>query len=125
MLQHKSPLNNNDFLLQNQIKETTTILSLSYPYNITILILDDTKINISKSNDSNYVSLFNSFANEGEIFQFNFESIINFEFLDNADIRVKLNEYPIDNLLLNDGLSIRGSYEIAKSQLYLGFYKKN
>tara|TARA_B100000959_G_C14723108_1_gene517792 strand:+ start:440 stop:583 length:144 start_codon:yes stop_codon:yes gene_type:complete len=45
------------------------------------------------------------------------------EFWDNSHIKVKLNEIPLDTFLSDDGLSIRGSYEAVKSQLYLGFYK--
>ena len=34
-----------------------------------------------------------------------------------------INDIPLDTFLSNDGLSIRGSYEAEKSQLYLGFYQ--
>ena len=43
---------------------------------------------------------------------------------DNEHIRMKLNEIPMDNFLSDDGLSVRGSYEADKSQLYLGFYRQ-
>ena len=39
-------------------------------------------------------------------------------------IEINLNEIPLDTYLsTNDGLSVRGSYEANKSQLYLGFYQ--
>ena len=65
----------------------------------------------------------NAVASSGEIFQFDFQSTINFEFWNSAHVRVKLNEVRLDDFLSNDGLSVRGSYEADKSQLYLGFYQ--
>ena len=122
-LPNKLPLNANDFLLQNRIRATTNIVKLFEPYNITILTLRDTKLNISKSNDTTFTELINTVAPAGEIFQFDFESTINFEFWNNAHIKVKLNEIPLDTFFSDDRLSIRGSYEADKSQLYLGFYQ--
>ena len=78
---------------------------------------------MSKSSDGNITPLINQTASAGEIFEFDFESTINFEFWNNVHIKVKLNDSPLDNFLLDDGLSIRGSYEAEKSQLYLGFYQ--
>ena len=123
ILPNKLPLNTNDFLLENRERETTNILKLFEPYIITILTLEETKLNISRSHEDKLTELINKVTPAGEIFQFDFESIINFEFWNNTHIRVKLNEMPLDNFLSDDGLSIRGSYEVDKSQLYLGFYR--
>ena len=113
----------NDFLSENKERETTNIIKLFEPYSITILTLEETKLNISKSNKDELTELINTVTPEGKLFQFDFESTINFEFWNNAHIRVKLNEIPLDSFLSNDGLSVRGSYEADKSQLYLGFYQ--
>ena len=78
---------------------------------------------VSKYNNNKLTELINQVVSTGEEFQFDFESTINFEFWNNSHFRVKLNEIPLDNFLSDDGLSIRGSYEANKSQLYLGFYK--
>jgi len=67
--------------------------------------------------------LINSVVAPHSEYKFEFESTINMEFWDNSHIKVKLNEIPLDTFLSDDGLSIRGSYEAVKSQLYLGFYK--
>ena len=123
ILPNKLPLKTNDFLLENRERETTNILKLFEPYIITILTLEETKLNISRSHEDKLTELINKVTPAGEIFQFDFESIINFEFWNNTHIRVKLNEMPLDNFLSDDGLSIRGSYEVDKSQLYLGFYR--
>ena len=105
------------------MRQTTNILNLSKPYSITILIINETSINISKTYKASSSVLINQLVLAGEILKFDFESTINFDFTNNADIRVKLNDIPLDTFLSNDGLSIRGSYEAEKSQLYLGFYQ--
>ena len=122
-LQNKFPLNSNDFLSENKNRESTNILKLFAPFTITITTLEETKLNMSKSSNGNITPLINQIASAGEIFEFDFESTINFEFWSNAQIKVKLNDIPLDNFLSDDGLSIRGSYEAEKSQLYLGFYQ--
>ena len=120
---NKLPLNSNDFLAENKDRESTNILKLFAPFTITITTLEETKLNLSKSTGGVYTVLINE-AIEGEKkFEFDFESTINFEFWSNAHIKVKLNDIPLDNFLSDDGLSIRGSYEAEKSQLYLGFYQ--
>jgi len=123
-LPNRLPLNTNDFLIENRKRETTNIIKIFEPYSITILTLEETKLNISKSNEDKLTELMNAVASSGEIFQFDFQSTINFEFWNSAHVRVKLNEIPLDTYLsINDGLSVRGSYEANKSQLYLGFYQ--
>ena len=117
------PLNSNDFLLENKNRETTNIVKLFAPYTISITTLEETKLNISKSNDGDITELINHVSPAGKEFQFDFKSTINFEFWSNAHIKVKLNEIPLDNFLSDDGFSVRGSYEADKSQLYLGFYR--
>ena len=117
------PLNSNDFLLENKNRETTNIVKLFAPYTISITTLEETKLNISKSNDGDITELVNQVTLARMEFQFDFESTINFEFWSNAHIKVKLNEIPLDNFLSDDGFSVRGSYEADKSQLYLGFYR--
>ena len=122
-LQNRLPLNSNDFLPDNKNRESTNILKLFAPFTITITTLEETKLNMSKSSGDDITPLINQLASAGEIFEFEFESTINFEFWNNAQIKVKLNNIPLDNFLSNDGLSVRGSYEAEKSQLYLGFYQ--
>ena len=122
-LPNKLPLNTNDFLPKNKDHETTNIVKLFAPYIITILTLEETKLNISKSNKDELTELINTVTPEGKLFQFNFESTINFEFWNTTHIRMKLNEIPLDTFLSDDGFSVRGSYEADKSQLYLGFYR--
>ena len=123
ILPNKLPLNTNDFLPENRDHETTNIVKLFEPYSITIITQNETKLNISKSNKGQLIELINVVTSANEEFQFDFESTINFEFLSNAHIKVKLNEIPLDNFLSDDGFSVRGSYEADKSQLYLGFYR--
>ena len=123
-LQNSLPLNSNDFLPENKERESTNILKLFAPFTITITTLEETKLNMSKSSDGNITPLINQIASAGQTFEFNFESTINFEFWNNAHIKVKLNNIPLDNFLSDDGLSVRGSYEAEKSQLYLGFYRQ-
>ena len=122
-LPNRFPLNSNDFLPENKNRETTNIVKLFAPYTISITTLEETKLNISKSNDEDITELVNQVTLAGMEFQFDFESTINFEFWSNAHIKVKLNEIPLDNFLSDDGFSVRGSYEADKSQLYLGFYR--
>jgi len=122
-LPNRLPLNSNDFLPENKNRESTNIIKLFAPFTITITTLEETKLNMSKSSDGNIIPLINQIASAGESFEFEFESTINFEFWNNAQIKVKLNNISLDNFLSDDGLSIRGSYEAEKSQLYLGFYQ--
>ena len=120
---NKLPLNSNDFLAENKDRESTNILKLFAPFTITITTLEETKLNLSKITGGIYTGLINEAIEGGKEFEFDFESTINFEFWSNAHIKVKLNDIPLDNFLSDDGLSIRGSYEAEKSQLYLGFYQ--
>ena len=120
---NKLPLNSDDFLAENKDRESTNILKLFAPFTITITTLEETKLNLSKITGGIYTGLINEAIEGGKEFEFDFESTINFEFWSNAHIKVKLNDIPLDNFLSDDGLSIRGSYEAEKSQLYLGFYK--
>ena len=122
-LPNKLPLNINDFLPENLERETTNIVKIFAPYTFAIKSLQETKLNISKSNKGELRELINQVVSTGEEFQFDFESTINFEFWSNTHIKVKLNEIPLDNFLFDDGFSVRGSYEADKSQLYLGFYR--
>ena len=121
---NKLPLNSDDFLAENKDRESTNILKLFAPFTITITTLEETKLNLSKSTGGVYTVLINKAIEGGKKFEFDFESTINFEFWSNAHIKVKLNDIPLDNFLSDDGLSIRGSYEAEKSQLYLGFYRQ-
>jgi len=121
---NKLPLNSNDFLAENKNRESTNILKLFAPFTITITTLEETKLNLSKITGGVYTVLINEAIEGGKEFEFDFESTINFEFWSNAHIKVKLNEIPLDNFLSDDGLSVRGSYEAEKSQLYLGFYRQ-
>lgn len=116
------PLNKNDFLINKKDSEITRNLKLNPPHKISIEIINDTKINISNTNDSITTSLINRIVKKGEEFNFNFLSIINFEFLNGNDLIVKLNDYSINELLKIKNLAIRGSYEVSKSQLYISFY---
>ena len=120
---NKLPLNSNDFLAENKDRESTNILKLFAPFTITITTLEETKLNLSKITGGIYTGLINEAIEGGKEFEFDFESTINFEFWSNAHIKVKLNEIPLDNFLSDDELSVRGSYEAEKSQLYLGFYQ--
>ena len=120
---NKLPLNSNAFLAENKDRESTNILKLFAPFTITITTLEETKLNLSKITGGIYTGLINEAIEGGKEFEFDFESTINFEFWSNAHIKVKLNDIPMDNFLSDDGLSIRGSYEAEKSQLYLGFYQ--
>jgi len=124
ILSNRLPLNSNDFLPEKRERESTNIIKLFPPFTIAITILEETKLNMSKSSDGNITPLINQIVSAGQTFEFDFESTINFEFWNNAQINVKLNDIPLNNFLSNDGLSIRGSYEAEKLQLYLGFYRQ-
>ena len=120
----KSPLNNNDFLPGKKVSEISQIVKLFSPYTISITILQDTKLNISKTENAEITQLINRAVSSGQQFIFDFTSTVNFEFWSSQQIRVKLNETSIDNYLTNGNLAIRGSYESEKSKLYLSFYKR-
>ena len=113
----------NYYKTENRVYETTDIIKLTKPYDISIAIISDTKISISEFTDSTSNVIFNSKAKSGEILNFNFLASINFDFLNSSHIKIKLNNIPLDKFIQYDSLSIRGSYEADKSQLYLGFYK--
>ena len=121
---NKFPLNNNDFLPGKKVSEISHIVKLFSPYTISIIILQDTKLNISKTENAEIKQLINRAVSSGQQFIFDFTSIINFEFWNSQQISVKLNETSIDNYLTNSDLAIRGSYESEKSKLYLSFYKR-
>ena len=116
------PLNENDFLINKKDSEITKSLQLNPPYKISIEIINDTKINISNTNNSKTTSLINRIVKKGDKFEFDFLSIINFEFLDSNDIMLKLNDSSINEFLKVKSLAIRGSYEASNSQLYISFY---
>ena len=123
ILPNKLPLNENDFLAEKRDRELTSILKLFPPYTISILTLQETKLNISKSMNGELTELINQVTPGGEEYNFEFESIIHFEFWSSRHIQVKLNEIPIDNFLLDGDMAIRGSYEVENTLLYLGFYQ--
>ena len=62
----------NDFLSENKERETTYIVKLFEPYSITIIILKETKLNISKLNEDKLTELINVVTPAGEQFQFDF-----------------------------------------------------
>ena len=117
-------LNENDFLPQKKKGEITRIISLSAPYTISITTLQETKLNISKTDNAEITELINQTVSIGQEFNFDFTSTINFEFWSSSQVTVKLNATSIDNYLKNGDFAIRGSYEVQKSQLYLSFYKR-
>ncbi len=117
------PLNNNDFLSEKKDRDFTGIIKLFAPYTLSLEIVKDTKVNISKSSNGEVTQLMNQVVLEGEKFEFDFESTINFEFWSAEHLHMKLNEIPMDNFLSDGNFAIRGSYEAEKSQLYLGFYR--
>ena len=106
------------------MSEISQIVKLYSPYTISITILQDTKLNISKIENAEIIQLINRAVSSGQHFIFDFTSTINFEFWSSQQISMKLNETSIDNYLANGDLAIRGSYESKKSQLYLSFYKR-
>ena len=123
-LPDKFPLNENDFLPQKKKSELTQIVNLSAPYTISIKTLQETKLNISKTEKTKITELINKRVPGGQEFIFKFTSTINFEFWSSSQISVKLNETVIDNYLNNGNMTIRGSYEVKQSQLYLSFYNR-
>jgi len=124
ILPDNSPLNNNDFLPGKKVSEISQIVKLFSPYTISITILQDTKLNISKIENAEIIQLINRSVSSGQQFIFDFTSTVNFEFWSSQQVNVKLNETSIDNYLTNGDLAIRGSYESEKSKLYLSFYKR-
>tara|TARA_B100000945_G_C20421518_1_gene618288 strand:+ start:1353 stop:2300 length:948 start_codon:yes stop_codon:yes gene_type:complete len=119
----RSPLNKNNFLPQNLTKEITTIINLSPPYNFTIRSLDETKISISRSTDNNLDQLLNQIVPKSKSYKFNFDSDIYFDLLNNNHVSIKINDFDLENYLMNiDKSSIRGSYKAEINQLYLSFY---
>jgi len=124
VLPNALPLNDNDFLPNKKKSELTEILQLSPPYKISIITLQETKLNISKIEDSKIIALINQTVPSGKKFIFEFSSILNFEFWNGNQISVNLNDTSIDNFISNNDLVIRGSYEANKSQLYLSYYQR-
>ena len=124
ILPDNSPLNNNDFLPGKKVNEISQSVKLFSPYTISITILQDTKLNISKIENAEIIQLINRSVSSGQQFIFDFTSTVNFEFWSSQQVNVKLNETSIDNYLTNGDLAIRGSYESEKSKLYLSFYKR-
>ena len=104
--------------------EITQIVNLSPPYNISITTLQETKLNISKIENTAIIELINKSVPSGQEYFFEFTSILNFEFWSSRQIRVKLNATSIDQFITNGDMAIRGSYEAEKSQLYLSFYRR-
>ena len=122
ILKNSFPLNQNDFKANNKNNEITKNIQLSSPYKISIEAINDTKINISNTTNFKTYNFINRLVDNGEKFEFEFNSIINFEFLSSKDVLVKLNDYSLDDLLKMKNLAVRGSYEASTSQLYISFY---
>jgi len=123
-LLNQLPLNNRDFLPEKKDRDFTGIIKLFAPYTLSLDILSDTKVNISKLENGEVKQLMNQFVSEGNQYEFVFENTINFEFWNAEHIQMKLNAIPMDNFLSKGDFAIRGSYEAEKSQLYLGFYDR-
>ena len=123
-LPNKLPLNDNDFLHEKKAHEITQIVNLSPPYTISITTLQETKLNISKIENTKIIELINKSVPSGQEYFFEFASVLNFEFWSSIQIRVKLNTTSIDQFITNGDMAIRGSYEAEKSQLYLSFYRR-
>ena len=104
--------------------EISQIVELNPPYSISIRTLQETKLHISETEHSKITELINQTVPMGQEYNFDFTSIINFEFWSSSQISVKLNATSIDNYLNNGDMAIRGSYEVEKSKLYLSFYKR-
>ena len=88
-----------------------------------IIITKMTKNDYMNIKDVNDVYVYEDISYKGETYEFNFDNTINFEFWSNEDVRVKLNSIPMDNFFSDGDLALRGSYEVDKSQLYVGFYR--
>ena len=123
-INNKLPLNSNDFLRENQVSELTKKIQLSYPFSISINTLQETKINISKVQGLEIIEVINEVVQANQELIYNFESTINFEFWDNSHVNIKLNSKSIDNFLISEKMTIRGSYEADKNMLYLSFFKR-
>ena len=115
----------NNYLIKNRLNELTAIIQTNAPYSISIKAINKTRLNISKSNGDSSKVLINGIIDKDKSLKFTFESIINFDFIDNSDVIVMINDIPIQKYLDSNGLAIRGSYRAEKSQLYIGFYKSN
>ena len=102
----------------------TEILKIKAPYQISISILSETKIHLSKIENNNTFDLINRVVAKGEHFSFNFTSTIQFEFWSNKNVNVSLNDISINNYLDNTDMAIRGSYEDNNKQLYISFYNR-
>ena len=124
VLTDKFPLNDNDFLFEKIDSEISHKVKLYPPYILSITTLQETKLNISKTENTIITELINQVVLGGQKFIFNFTSTINFEFWSSSQVNVKLNETSIDKYLINDDRLIRGSYEADKSKLYLSFYNR-
>ena len=123
-LPNQLPLNTNDFTLSKKHSELTKIVKIKKPYKISISILSETKMHLSKMENGNTIDLINRVVSSGETFNFNFTSTIQFEFWSNKHIKASLNDISIDNYLDNDDMAIRGSYESSNKQLYISFYTR-
>ena len=120
---NRVPLNKNDFTLEKKIREVTETVHLSPPYTITIHTLSETKLNLSKYSNGELTALINDVVESGEMYSFVFDSTLNFELWSCRQVKVSLNNTPIDNYLGKDDLAVRGSFEVGPNQLYLGFYR--
>ena len=115
----------NSYLIKNRADESTTIIQISPPYNISIKAIQKTRLNISKSNNDKSEVLVNGIIDKDEALMFTFESVINFDFINNSHVNVMINDISLNTYLSNNGLAIRGSYRTENSQLYIGFYNPN
>ena len=109
--------------MEKKIREVTETVHLSPPYTITIHTLSETKLNLSKYSNGELTALINDVVESGEMFSFGFDSTLNFELWSCSQVKVSLNNTPIDNYLGKDDLAVRGSFEVGPNQLYLGFYR--
>ena len=124
ILPDKFPLNENDFIIEKKEYEILKKVPLVPPYTITLKTLRETKLHITKIENTNITELINKVVPPGQKFVFNFTSILNFEFWRSNQISVQLNSTSIDEYLISNDMAIRGSYEAKNSQLYLSFYKR-
>lgn len=118
-------LSSNKYLIQDRESESTNIIKISPPYKISIKAMQTTRVNISKANSDSSRILINGLINKNDILNFEFETTINFDFVNNSHLEVKLNDISLDKYLNKNGSAIRGSYETDNYQLYIGFYKSN